>query len=101
MTRLKAFLANHVLWTFLLMGLSFGLFGLATFNLLYLFKANLNLFIDYGAMVIGDGALRQLFELIVYGYLGLGAYLFFKVCEHALVDHFLAGHIVPRPEYRD
>jgi hypothetical protein len=98
MPHLKNFLERHLVVTFLLLGLSFGLFGLVSFNLIYLFKANLALFIDYGVMVIGDGALQQLVELVCYGYLGLAAYVLFKTCEHSLVDHFLAH---PTPEYRD
>lgn len=98
MTRFKDCLEHHIVGTFLLMGVSFGLFGLASFNLVYLFKANLTLFLDYGVMVIGDGALQQLVELIGYGYLGLGAYVIFKICEHALVARALMGH--PH-EFRD
>ncbi|MGA2552598.1 MAG: hypothetical protein ABSF50_20830 [Burkholderiaceae bacterium] len=89
MTRIADFLHHHVICTFLLMGLASGVFGLASFNLIYLFKANLMLFLDYGTMVIGDGAGQQLAELIVNGYLGLAAYLVFKVCEHALVERTL------------
>jgi len=73
---------------FALMGLSFVLFGLTSLNLIYLFKANISLFFDYGWMVVRDGALRQLFELLAYGYLSLMFYVVFKCCEHQLV-HYL------------
>jgi hypothetical protein len=99
MAQLKIFLEHHVGLAFALMGVSCGVFALATFNLAYLFKANLSLFLDYGIMVVGDGALRQLFELIGDGYLGLAAYVLFKVCEHSLVDHFLVR--VAKPDFRD
>ena len=96
MTRLRhalqsfftSYLRERPLLAFVLMGLSFVLFGLTSLNLIYLFKANLNLFIDYGWMVVRDGALRQLFELLAYGYLSLLFYIVFKCCEHQLV-HYL------------
>lgn len=72
--------------TFLLMGVSLVLFGLTSLNLFFLFRANINLFLDYGTMVIAEGALRQLAELIAYGYLSLTFYLVFKACEHVLVE---------------
>jgi hypothetical protein len=73
---------------FALMGLSFVLFGVTSLNLVYLFKANISLFLDYGWMVVRDGALRQLCELLGYGYLSLIFYLVFKCCEHQLVHYF-------------
>ncbi|MDB5802000.1 MAG: hypothetical protein JWL63_2939 [Rhodocyclales bacterium] len=76
------------LLAFALMGLSFVLFGLTSLNLIYLLKANISLFLDYGWMVIRDGALRQLFELLGYGYLSLVFYVVFKCCEHQLVHYF-------------
>src|SRR5437660_12595305 len=79
-----------VLWkrrwlTFLLMGLFFLLFGAMTVNIFVLLKANIDLYLDYGTMVIADGALLQLAELIGYGYLSLLFYVLFKACEHILV----------------
>jgi len=81
-----------VLWkrrwlTFLLMGLFFLLFGAMTVNIFVLLKANIDLYLDYGTMVIADGALLQLAELIGYGYLSLLFYVLFKACEHILVTH--------------
>jgi len=79
-----------VLWkrrwlTFLLMGLFFLLFGAMTGNIFVLLKANIDLYLDYGTMVIADGALLQLAELIGYGYLSPLFYVLFKACEHILV----------------
>ena len=76
--------------TFLVMGLAFFLFGILSLNLIYLFKVNIDLFWEHGIMVIADGALRQLLELIGYGYLSLAFFLLFKACEHALVDRLTA-----------
>lgn len=72
--------------TFLLMGAFFLLFGVASLNLFALLKANINLYLEYGTMVIADGALRQFFELIGYGYLSLLFYVLFKACERVLVE---------------
>ncbi len=79
-----------ILWkrrwlTFLLMGLFFLLFGVMTANIFVLLKANIDLYVNYGTMVIADGALLQLAELIGYGYLSLLLYVLFKACEHILV----------------
>lgn len=80
------FLSKYVWLTFLLMGLFFFLFGVTSLNLFVLLKANINLYIEHGVMVIADGALRQLVELLSYGYLSLLFYALFKVCENILVN---------------
>ena len=85
LSRLKPWLYRHYGCTFVLMGLSFFAFGALSLNLIYLLKTNIELFLDYGTMVIEDGALRQLVELLGYGYLSLAFYLLFKACEHILV----------------
>ena len=95
-TRLIDFLWNHRWLTFLLMGLFFLLFGAMTVNIFVLLKANIDLFLDYGTMVIADGALLQLAELIGYGYLSMLFYVLFKACEHILVAH-LTGERSARP----
>src|SRR5436190_21990269 len=91
-TRLIDFLWNHRWLTFLLMGLFFLLFGAMTVNIFVLLKANIDLFLDYGRMVIADGALLQLAELIAYGYLSLLFYILFKTCEHVLVNGLAGDH---------
>ena len=83
--RLKHWLHRHYVCTFILMGLSFLLFGIFSLNLIYLLKSNVELFLDYGTMAIEDGALKQLLILLGYGYLSLAFYLAFKACEHILV----------------
>jgi len=84
------FLWKRLWLTFLLMGVFFLLFGVLTVNIFVLLKVNIDLYVDYGAMVIADGALLQLAELIGYGYLSLLFYVLFKACEHVLVTR-LAG----------
>jgi hypothetical protein len=73
------------LWlTFVVLGLSFFAFGAGTVNLGLLLMANSRLLAQYGWHAVMDGALRQLFELVVTGYLSIAAYVVFKTCEHRL-----------------
>jgi hypothetical protein len=80
------FLFRHPKTTFLLMGGFFLLFGFTSVNLFVVLKANIELFLEYGLMVIADGALQQLFEIIGSSYLSIVFYVFFKVCERVLVE---------------
>ncbi len=70
----------------MLLGVFFLLFGLTSINLFFLLKANLNLFLEYGLMVIDDGALEQLAELLGSAYLSMLFWLLFRVCERILVE---------------
>jgi hypothetical protein len=70
--------------TFLVMGLSFFVFGAGTYNIFMLFRSNAALIADYGWQALMDGAARQFVELIVTGYLSLAAYVVFKACEYRL-----------------
>jgi len=80
------FLFRNPLLTFVLLGLFFLLFGLTSINLFFLLKANLNLFLDYGLMVIDDGALEQLAELLGSAYLSMLFWLLFRLCERILIE---------------
>ncbi|MDN0074288.1 hypothetical protein QU481_05205 [Crenobacter sp. SG2303] len=73
-------------WTFWLMGASFLLFGSATVNLALLLKLNFDLWVEVGWQAAMDGALRQLFELLLSGYGAMAAYVVFKCCEKVLVE---------------
>ena len=84
------FLDRHPRLTFLAMGACFLMFGLTSVNLFVLLKANLDLFLEYGTMVIADGALEQLIDLLGSLYLSIVFYLLFKVCERVLVDRLTA-----------
>ena len=72
--------------TFLSMGLAAGGFALCSFNLLYLFQANFNLIVTYGAMAAFDGGILQFFELTAWGYLALACYVVFKGCGDGLMQ---------------
>ena len=89
--RTRRWLYRHPWLAFVVMGLSFSIFGILSLNLIYLLKSNVELFLDHGTMVIEDGALEQLLELIGYGYLSLAFFLLFKVCEHTLVIRLTEG----------
>jgi hypothetical protein len=71
---------------FIVLCLSFLLFGVGTLNLINMFRLNINLIADNGSMALADGAAQQLVELIVTLLLSMAAYVVFKACEHALVD---------------
>ncbi len=90
------FLFRRPRLTFGLMGACFLLFGLTTVNLFVILKANIDLFLDYGLMVVADGALQQLAELLGSAYLGMVFWLLFKVCERVLVERLTAKRFGPR-----
>ncbi len=71
--------------TFLFMGIAAGGFALCSFNLLYLFQANFNLVVTYGAMAAFDGGFLQFVELTAWGYLALGCYVLFEGCLDGLL----------------
>jgi ABC-type uncharacterized transport system permease subunit len=84
--RLIAFLYRHPTITFLLMGVFFLMFGFMSVNLFVVLKANIELFLEYGPMVIEDGALQQLVEIIGTSYLSIVFFVCFKVCERVLIE---------------
>jgi len=84
------FLYARAWLTFGLMVGFFLLFGITSVNLFVLLKMNIDLFIEYGAMVIADGALEQLADLIGSAVLSIVFYLLFKVCERLLVERLVA-----------
>jgi ABC-type uncharacterized transport system permease subunit len=86
------FLYRHAWFTFILMGLSFLLFGFYSVNLFVLLKANVELILEYGMMAMADGAAQQLAELLFAAYLSMLFFLAFKVCERVLVSR-LTRHL--------
>ncbi len=89
------FLFRNPVVTFALLGVFFLLFGITSINLFFLLKANINLFIEYGLMVIDDGALEQLFELLGSAYLSMLFWILFKLCERILVERFTKRRFGP------
>ena len=90
------YLFRHPKLTFALMGAFFLLFGVTSVNLFVLLKMNIDLFLEYGLMVIADGALQQLVELVSSAYLSMLFYVAFRVCERVLVMRFTAKRFGPR-----
>ncbi len=79
---------SRVWLSFLVLGLSFFVFGVGTLNLFYLLRVNTNLVYDHGWVALMDGGAQQLGELLVTGYLSMAAYVVFKACEYRLA-HWL------------
>ena len=79
-------LYRHVWLTFILLGVFFLLFGFTSVNLFVLLKLNVELFLEYGTMVIADGALEQFVDLVGSAYLSMLFWLLFRVCERVLVE---------------
>lgn len=70
---------------FLVMGPAAGGLALCSFNLLFLFQANIRLLFAYGAMAAFDGGVLQLVELIVWGYVALACYVVVEGCLDGLL----------------
>jgi len=85
-SRLYEFMAKYWWLTFILMGVSFVLFGLVTLNLLHTLGANLEFLGVHGVDAVREGGLMQLLGLIVSGYFAAAFYVFFKLCEKVLVE---------------
>jgi hypothetical protein len=71
--------------TFVVLGLSFLVFGCSSLNLLFVAKANLELIANHGWQALADGGAQQLLEIVATGYLSMAAYVVFKACEARLV----------------
>jgi hypothetical protein len=98
--RWLAFLFRHPKLTFLLMGAFFLLFGLSSVNLFVVLKANIDLFVQYGAMVIDDGALQQFVEIVGSCYLSMVFYVCFKLCERILTERLIGKPPIAEKEAR-
>lgn len=83
---MKPFYRWHPALVFLCLFVSALLFGLSSFNLFHLLKANIDLVIDNGVMALKDGAFDELLRLFLFGIFSLVSYLAFKVCEKLLVE---------------
>jgi hypothetical protein len=72
--------------TFLIMGMALGGLALCSFNLLFLFQANSQLILTYGAMAAFDGGLLQFVELTAWGYLALACFIVVETCREGLLS---------------
>jgi uncharacterized membrane protein HdeD (DUF308 family) len=81
--------------TFIVLGVSFLVFGAGPLNLFFVLRANVVLVVEHGWMALSDGAAMQFVELLATGYASMAAYLVFKACEHRLVHSLIDAE---RPE---
>lgn len=86
---LKRILTKHWSIAFVALILSALVFGLSSFNLFYLVKANLTFIAEYGALALMEGAAQQFLELLLMGTVSAAAYVLIKACEKILVDRLL------------
>jgi hypothetical protein len=85
-SRFLHWLVRHWFCTYLLMGLAFVVFGIASLNLVQVFAANLGFLAEHGLDAVREGGLWQLAELVFNAYLAVAFYMVFKTCEYALVQ---------------
>jgi len=71
--------------TFLVLGLSFLVFGITSLNLFSMARANFELIAENGWQALADGGAQQLLELVVGGYVSMAPYVVAKACEAPLV----------------
>lgn len=90
-SRLSRYLQHRWPLTFVLMVLSFLVFGASSINLAQTFLLNVQLIHQYGSLVLFDGALLQLIEILVSAAMSVSFYVVFKTCEAVLLHKLLAG----------
>lgn len=70
---------------FIVMGLSFLVFGAGTLNLFYVAHANATFLLEHGWLALMEGGALQLLEIVATALLSMAAYVVFKACEQRLV----------------
>src|SRR5262249_33318467 len=98
MKRYLGFLSAHPFLTYVLMGALFIAFGITSIDLFFLLKANIRLYIEYGAMVIDDGALRQLAEIVAMAAISIACFIAFALCERILIKRLMANWMAARAQ---
>ena len=73
---------------FLAAGVCGGLFAWNSYNLLLLAMANYGFVQKFGRLALAEGALLQMLEIAVYGYVSLALYVGFKGCETELIERW-------------
>ena len=86
---LHRFVFGRRIVCFVVMVLSFMVFGALTLNLAVLLKANVELIAEHGWQVLGDGAAQKFAEIMLSAGVAMAAYLLFKACEYSLVHALL------------
>ena len=85
-SKLYLWLSRHAVACFVLMTLSFLVFGLLSLDLVKMVSANAGFLWRSGWDGLMDGGFVQLLELVVSAVAGIVSYIVFKLCEHVLVD---------------
>ena len=66
------------------------IFAYATLNLFQMSMANIRFLREFGAMAVMEGALLQLFQIILSATVAMVSYIGFKICESELVHRYHA-----------
>lgn len=90
-SRLSVLMQRYWPLTYAVMVLSFLIFGAASVNLAQTFLLNIRLIQEHGWLVLMDGALDQLLELLLTAGFSVGFYLMFKSCESVMLQKILAS----------
>ncbi|MFZ6654959.1 hypothetical protein [Undibacterium sp. TJN19] len=85
-SKLFAWLCAHPVACFILLTVSFLVFGKLSYDLIHLFSANAEYLTDNGWVGLIEGGLEQLLELILSAFAAMAAYMIFKLCEHAMTE---------------
>ena len=88
-SRCFAWFIRRPLVTFVLMTVTFVVFGVLSLDLVKYLAANASFVLDYGVLALLDGGLLQFVELWLEALLALAAYLVFKLCEQALLQRMI------------
>ncbi|GAC1570960.1 MAG: hypothetical protein NVS3B3_24790 [Aquirhabdus sp.] len=86
---LYLWLSRHALLTFILMTVSFLLFGILTLDLARVVTLNADYIVSNGWMGLIDGGLRQFIELGLSAAAAMVFYLLFKLCEQVLTHRLV------------
>ncbi|MDA7088440.1 hypothetical protein PH586_18830 [Pseudomonas sp. SA3-5] len=90
-------LHRHRLVSFLLMTVSFLVFGYLTIDLVQLLSSNAAFIVRHGWLALMSGGLLQFAELTLTALLAMACYLLFRLCEHALLQRLSSGtRSIPR-----
>ncbi|MFZ6843644.1 hypothetical protein [Undibacterium sp. RuTC16W] len=79
-------LNRHILLTFMLMTISFLLFGILTLDLVRVLTLNASYIVSNGWSGLMDGGLQQFLELCGSALGAMAFYVLFKLCEHVMTD---------------
>ena len=90
-SRLSVLMQRYWPVTYVAMVLSFLIFGAASVNLAQTFLLNIRLIQEHGWLVLMEGALEQLLELLLTAGFSVAFYLMFKSCESVMLQRILAS----------